>query len=566
MNIKLQSLVQGSKSVEEYFKELEILMMRLDIDESKSLTEARFIKGLRREIAYTVELHRFRSLREAVDLAIKREEQLKRPTSTGFSSQRKFPTSCVAPVVSSTGSKGIVFAKAFDKNMDKEKYKIIDKKDEAAKFKGKDFGQQKEKIGYVDDGEGDELVEAEAEAGSDEDVEEVCDEDPLNLVVMRALISLPREDKDTGQRENLFHCHCKVAGHTISMIVDSGSCTNVISSYVVEKLSLNTTPHPKPYNLHWMSDEGVLRVDRQAIVTFSVCGFSDDVLCDVCPMTACHILLGRPWQFDRRVLYDGYKNQISFTKGHKKLSIFALPLETIRRDAEHLHRTMRDVEKSKGVVVTVSAKPSEGDDSKLMLSLKEFNKEVRQNSNQDEGSYFYILLLKEVLVIDDNSFSHSSRPFVDLLKEFEDVFPDDIPPGLPPLRGIEHRVDFAPGSSIANRPAYRCNPKKSEEIRRKVQELLDKGWVRESLSPCVVPVLLVPKKDNSWRMCVDCRAVNAITVKYRHPIPQLDDMLDKLHGARLFTKIDLKSGYHQIRMQPGDEWKTAFKTKFGLYE
>uniref|UniRef100_A0A2N9FQI2 Reverse transcriptase domain-containing protein n=1 Tax=Fagus sylvatica TaxID=28930 RepID=A0A2N9FQI2_FAGSY len=152
------------------------------------------------------------------------------------------------------------------------------------------------------------------------------------------------------------------------------------------------------------------------------------------------------------------------------------------------------------------------------------------------------------------------------IKEYEDVFPNDVPSGLPPIRGIEHQIDFVPGATIPNRPTYRSNPEETKELQWQVEELMAKGHVRESMSPCAVPVLLVPKKDETWRMCVDCRAITNITVKYRHPIPRLADMLDELHGSCIFTKIDLKSGYHQIRMKKGDEWKTAFKTKYGLYE
>ncbi|KAI9173962.1 hypothetical protein LWI28_009417 [Acer negundo] len=136
-------------------------------------------------------------------------------------------------------------------------------------------------------------------------------------------------------------------------------------------------------------------------------------------------------------------------------------------------------------------------------------------------------------------------------EDFDEVFPEEMPIGLPPTRGIKHQIDFVPGAPILNRPAYRSNPEETKELQRQVNELMERGYVCESMSPCAVPVLLVPKKDETCKMCVDCRAINNITVKYRHPIPRLDDMLDELHGSVVFTKIDLKSGYHQIRMKEG---------------
>ena len=165
----------------------------------------------------------------------------------------------------------------------------------------------------------------------------------------------------------------------------------------------------------------------------------------------------------------------------------------------------------------------------------------------------FVLVYKEgCLVSNDNNLSLPSM-FQSLLQEFDDLFQDEVPKELPPIRGIEHKIDFISRAVISNRPAYRANPTETKEIQRSIEELMEKCYIRESLSPCSVPILLVPKKDGTWCMCVDCRAINKITVKYRHPIPRLDDMLDELHGSCLFTKIDLKSGYHHIRMHVGDE-------------
>ncbi|MCO5552444.1 hypothetical protein L7F22_005955 [Adiantum nelumboides] len=123
-----------------------------------------------------------------------------------------------------------------------------------------------------------------------------------------------------------------------------------------------------------------------------------------------------------------------------------------------------------------------------------------------------------------------------------------------------------PGSTPPNRPPYRVSQAQNEEIMNQVKDLLKKGLIQSSTSPYSSSVLLVLKKDGSWRMCINYRALNKITIKNTFPIPRIDDILNILQGSSCFSKIDLKSGYHHIRIAPGDVYKTAFRTTFGLFE
>jgi hypothetical protein len=387
-----------------------------------------------------------------------------------------------------------------------------------------------------------------------------------SLIARRALNTHIKVDDAEQQRENIFHTRCHVNNKVCSMIIDGGSCTNVASTILVEKLNLPTLKHSRPYKLQWLNDCGEVRVDRQVLVTFSIGKYLDEVLCDVVPMHGGHILLGRPWQYDRRVTHDGFKNMYSFVKGGKTIKLAPLTPSQVYEDqlklkSEVAHkRKCENEQKRKSEKEIEQKRKSESENEQKRKSEKEIEQKRKSESENEKKE-------RESSSLNLNETNQSLPSLaVSLLQEFEHVFPKEMPTELPPIRGIEHQIDFVPGAAIPNRPAYRSNPEETKELQRQVEDLMSKGYVRESMSPCAVLVLLVPKKDGTWRMCVDCRAINNITVKYRHPIPRLDDMLDELHGSCIFSKIDLKSGYHQIRMKEGDEWKTAFKTKYGLYE
>ncbi|KAH0646331.1 hypothetical protein KY284_034215 [Solanum tuberosum] len=154
---------------------------------------------------------------------------------------------------------------------------------------------------------------------------------------------------------------------------------------------------------------------------------------------------------------------------------------------------------------------------------------------------------------------------VPVVRDFLDVFPTDLP-GLPPDRDTDFPIDLEPGTRLISIPPYRMALAKLKELSVQLQELLSKGFIRPSVSPRGAPVLFVKKKDGTMRMCIDYRQWNKVTVKNRYPLPRIDDLFDQLQGASVFSKIDLRSGYHCLRIRAADIPKTAFRTSYGHYE
>jgi hypothetical protein len=151
-----------------------------------------------------------------------------------------------------------------------------------------------------------------------------------------------------------------------------------------------------------------------------------------------------------------------------------------------------------------------------------------------------------------------------VLKEYQDVFEESL--GLPPKRDIDFSIDLIPGASPVSKTPYKMSRPKLKDLQMHLEELLKKGYIHLSVSPCGALVLFVKKKDGTLRLCIDFRQLNKVIVKNKYPLPMIDDLFDQLKGTRIFSKIDLRSGYHQVRIKEEDTSKITFRTRYGHYE
>jgi hypothetical protein len=154
---------------------------------------------------------------------------------------------------------------------------------------------------------------------------------------------------------------------------------------------------------------------------------------------------------------------------------------------------------------------------------------------------------------------------VPVVCEYPDVFPEELP-GMPPDRDIEFMIELILGlAPIAQRP-YRMNPQELEELKKQLADMLSKGLIHPSASPWGSPVLFVDKQDGTIRLCVDYRKLKEVTIKNKYPLPKIEDLFDQLNGAKVFSKINLRTGYHQLKVRESNIPKTAFTTRYGLFE
>ena len=311
------------------------------------------------------------------------------------------------------------------------------------------------------------------------------------------------------------------------MMVDSGSTGDFISEAYVSKYHI----HRKPYEGRrtvWLADGKQHAVTSYVVCVISIGGLTESVELAIIPLVGYDVILGIPWLQRHNPSVNWTSYSISVNSNGKQCE---LPLANSTDTP---------------VVELVSA--------------LQFKREAQHG----EALYLALVQVPQEHIADSKAPINSDASTV--INEFKDVFPDDLPSGLPPRREVDHRIELVPGQQPPSRPTYRMSQPEMDELKKQLTESLAKGYIQESKSPYGAPVLFVKKKDGTMRMCVDYRALNKITIKNKYPLPRIDELLDRLLGAKYFSKIDLRSGYWQVRIADEDVHKTAFRTRYGHYE
>ncbi|PRQ42827.1 putative nucleotidyltransferase, Ribonuclease H [Rosa chinensis] len=481
--------VQGTRTVADYTAEFLRYSERNELGETEGQKVAHYISGLKPSIQERIGLQTVHTMAEVTNLALK-AELLEKPSRA--SSFQRYNYQRSADLVNASTAKGITTLQRAENafKASNPPFKGAGSSNTSSGVQNRAPNQrfnnpyarptgdvcyrcnkpghrsnmrhERRQTALIDDYDED---EEEVRRDGDYDGAEFAEEESpekVNIVLQRVLLC-PKEE---GQRRNIFRSLCSINNKVCNLIVDNGSCENFVAKKLVEYLQLPAQPHEAPYSLEWVKKGPQVRVVESCKVPVSIGKhYKDEVLCDIIDMDACHILFGRPWQYDVDVTYKGRDNVMLFMWNNHKIAM-----------AHVCQFEKSDVKKG---------------ESFLTLSSSELEMERAFK----ESEVFCPVVIKGLLSAEKEEVV-IPKEVQDMLGDFEELISDELPNELPPMRDIQHQIDLVPGASLPNLPHYRMSPKENEILREQIEDLLKKGFIRESMSPCAVPVLLVPKKGN----------------------------------------------------------------------
>jgi hypothetical protein len=338
--------------------------------------------------------------------------------------------------------------------------------------------------------------------------------------------SMPRiyaalDNNQADHQASVVELEGMIANHLVSILIDPGSNLSYVAPQTVDKCKLQPIRHVKPWLVRLAT--GTKRKVAEVIPAcqFIMGGLPTRATLNILPLGSYDLLIGMDW-------LAAYKT---------KLDCYHKTLECVNEEGRKT--TLQGIQKPVSV---------------RQISTLQMKKYCRKGC-----SLYAIQVLESVENDKPNLEDHP------ILREYKDVFPEEVP-GLPPRRDIDFSIELTPGAVPTSRTPYRMSTPELVELKLQLKEMMDKGYIRPSVSPWGAPILFVKKKDGTLRLCIDYRQLNKTTIKNKYPLPRIDDLFDQLGGASIFSKIDLRSGYHQVRIKDEDIHKTTFRTRYGHYE